>query len=131
MKKSMNRKTCTENDKTSGEMDRKEVIDLCSKSQTTTSKIHDGEESRKQESWDTEKSKIITRLESENRPGKDHQADETEEIKVVMMRWENAEDSPGKEPYEETDDKEEKPDEEMQKLKDEEELVKSTLHTGN
>ena len=41
---------------------------------------------------------------------------ETEEIKVVMMCWENSEDAPGKEPYEETDDKKERPDKEMQKL---------------
>ena len=39
--------------------------------------------------------------------------------------------SPGKEPYEETDNQEERPDEKMQKLKDEEEHVDSTLHTGN
>ena len=55
----------------------------------------------------------------------------TGEIEVVMMCWENSEDSPRKEPYEETDDKEQKPDEEMQKPKDEEEHVDSTLHTGN
>ena len=38
---------CTENDKTNGELDGKEVIDLCSESQTTTSKIYYGKESRK------------------------------------------------------------------------------------
>ena len=48
-----------------------------------------------------------------------------------MMCWENLEYSLGKEPCEETDDKEEKPDEEMQKPKDDEEHVNSTLHTGN
>ena len=56
---------------------------------------------------------------------------ETAEIEVVMMCWENLEDPLGKEPCKETDDKEEKPDEEMQKPKDEEEHVDSTLHTGN
>ena len=56
---------------------------------------------------------------------------ETEEIEVAMMCWENPEDSPGKEPYKETDDKEEEPDKEMQKRKDEEEHVDSTLHTDN
>ena len=85
----------------------------------------------KQGSQDTEESKTITRLESKTRPGKDHQADETEEIEVAMMCWKNSENSPGKDPYEETDDKEERPDEEMQKLKDEEEHVNSTLHRGN
>ena len=57
--------------------------------------------------------------------------DETEEIKGAMMSWENSEGSPRKEPYEETDDKEERADKEMQKLKDEEEHVDSALHTGN
>ena len=38
---------CTENDKTNGELDEKEVIDLCSESLTTTSEIYNGEESRK------------------------------------------------------------------------------------
>ena len=74
-----------------------------------------GEESRKQESCDTEESKTIARLESKNNPGKDHQADETEEIKVVMMCWKHSEGSPGKEPYEETDDQDERAYEEMQK----------------
>ena len=105
---------CTENDKTIGELDGKEVIDLCSESWTTTSKISNGEESRKQESHNTEESKTIPRLESKNRPEKDHQADETEKIKVAMMCWENSEGSNGKEPYEETDDQEERADKEMQ-----------------
>ena len=48
-----------------------------------------------------------------------------------MMFWENSEGSLGKEPYIETDDQEERADEEMQKLKYEEEHVNSTLHTGN
>ena len=107
------------------------MIDLCSKNQTTTSELNDGEESTKQESWDTVDSKTIARLESKNRHEKDYQVAETEEIKVVMMYWENSEDSPGKEPYKETDAKEENPDEEMPKPKDEEEHVDSTLHTGN
>ena len=50
---------------------------------------------------------------------------------MAMMCWENLEDFPGKEPCEETDDKEKEPDEETQKPKDEEEHVDSTLHTGN
>ena len=122
---------CTENGKTNNELDGKEVIDLCSENQTTTSELHDGEESTKQESQDTMKSKTIASLESKNRPEKDNQVAETEEIKVAMRCWEISEDSLGKEPYEETGDKEKKPHEEMQKPKDEEEHVNSTLHTGN
>ena len=46
---------CTENGETNNEFDGKEVIDLCSKNQTTTSELHDGEESTKQESLYTVK----------------------------------------------------------------------------
>ena len=122
---------CTENGKTNSELDEKEVMDLCSKNRTTTSELHNGEESTKQESQDTVESKTIARLESKNRPENDNQVTETEEIELVMICWENSEDSPGKEPYKETDDKEEKPDKETQKPREEEEHVNSTLHTGN
>ena len=121
----------TKNGKINSELDGKEVIDLCSKNWTTTSELHDGEESTKQESQDTVESKTITKLESRDRPEKDNQVAETEEIEVAMMCCKNSEDSPGKEPYKETDNKEEKPDKEMQKPKDEEENVDSTLHAGN
>ena len=104
---------CTENGEINNELDGKEVIDLCSENWTTTSELHDGEESIKQKSQDTVKSKTITRLESKNRPEKDNQVAEAEEIKAAMMCWENLEDSLGKEPCKETDDKEEKPDKEM------------------
>ena len=77
------------------------------------------------------KSKTIARLENKNRLEKDKQMAESEENKTAMMCCENLEDSPGKEPYKETDDEEKKPVKEMQKPKDEEEHVDSTLHAGN
>ena len=117
---------CTENGEINNELDGKEVIDLCIKNWTTTSELHDGEENTKQESQDTVKSKTIAKLGSKTRPEKDNQVTEIEEIEVAMMCRENLEDSLGKEPSKETDDKEEKPDEEMQKPRDEEEHVDST-----
>ena len=48
-----------------------------------------------------------------------------------MMCWENLKDSLGKEPHEESDNEGKKPVEKMQKPKDEEEHVDSTLHTDN
>ena len=122
---------CTDNCKLNDELDGKEVIDLCSKTQTTTSELWNGEESTKQKSQDKMRSKTIARLESKNRYEKDKQTAESEENKTAMMCWENLEDSLGKEPYEETDDEEKKPVEETQKPKDEEEHVNSTLHMGN
>ena len=77
------------------------------------------------------KNKTIARLESKTRPKKDKPTAESEENETAMMCWENLNDSPGKETYEESDDKEKKLVEEMQKPKDEEEHVNSTLHTGN
>ena len=50
---------CTENSKINDEMDRIEVSDLCSKTQTKTSEFHDGKESTKQESQDKVKSKQL------------------------------------------------------------------------
>ena len=50
---------CTENSKINDEMDRIEVIDLCSINQTKTSEFHDGKESTKQESQDKVKSKQL------------------------------------------------------------------------
>ena len=110
---------CTENDKTNGKLDEKEVINLCSESWTTTSEICKGEESRKRESHDTEERKTIARLESKNRPEKDLQAEETKEIEAAMMCLENSEGSLVEEPDKETDNQEGRADEEMQKQKDE------------
>ena len=59
---------CTENGEINNELDGKEVIDLCSENRTTTSELHDREESTKQQSQDTMKSKTIARLESKSRP---------------------------------------------------------------
>ena len=53
------------------------------------------------------------KVESKNRPEKDHQSDETEEIKAGMMCWGKSEGSLVKEPYKETDDQEGRADEEM------------------
>ena len=78
-----------------------------------------------------EESKTITRLEIKNRPEKDLQVEETKEIKAVMMCWENSEGSLVEEPDKETDDQGGRADKEMEKQKDEEEHVNSTLHTGN
>ena len=46
---------CTENGEINDKLDGKEVIDLCSKNWTTTSELHNGEESTKQKSQDTMK----------------------------------------------------------------------------
>ena len=102
-----------------------------STSAVTTSELCKGGESRKLVNCNTEESKTIARLESENRPEENHQVEETEEDKVVMMCWENSEGSLVEEPNKETDNQEGRDDNEMQKPKDEEAHVDSTLHTGS
>ena len=78
-----------------------------------------------------EECKTITRLDSKTRPEKDHQAEGSEEIKAAMMCRVNLEGSLVEEPGNETDDQEGRADDKMQKPRDEEEHVNSTLHTGN
>ena len=77
------------------------------------------------------KTNTITRMESENRPGKGKPMPETEENKTTMMCWENFKDSPGKEPHTESENEGEKPVKKMQKPKHEEEHVEPTLNTVN
>ena len=74
----------TENCEINNELDGKEVHDLCSKNQSTTRELHDGEESTKQKSQDKMKSKTIARLESKNRPEKDKQMTETKENETAI-----------------------------------------------
>ena len=68
-------------------------------------------------------------MESENRPEKDYQPEETEKDKVAKMIWENSKGCVVKEPNKKTGDQEGRADDKMQKPKDEEEHVNSTLHT--
>ena len=78
-----------------------------------------------------EESKTVARMESENRPEKDFQAQETEEDEAVMMCWENLEGFLAEEPNKETGNQDGRADDEMEKPKDEEEQADSALPTGN
>ena len=106
-----------ENSEINDEMDRVEVIDLCSESQTKNSELHEGKESTKQESQDKMRSTTIARKESKNRPGKGKPTTESEENETVMMCWEDLKDSPGKEPHTEPENEGEKPVEKTHKQK--------------
>ena len=56
---------------------------------------------------------------------------ENEENETAMMCWEALNDSPRKEPHEESENEGEKPVETTQKQKDQEEHVEPTLNKGN
>ena len=87
---------CTENGEIDDEMDRVEVIDLFSISQTKNNARGKGKESAKQESHDKMKIDANDRMEDENRTNKSKSMTQNEEIETAMMCWEAANDFPKK-----------------------------------
>ena len=69
---------CTENSKIDNKIDRVEVIDLCSASQTKNGERDKGKESTKQESQDKMKTNAIVRMKDKNRPKKSKPMTENE-----------------------------------------------------
>ena len=122
---------CTKNGEIDNEMDRVEVIDLCSASQTKNSERDMGKEGTKQESQDKMKTNAIIKMKGKTRPKKSKPMTEYEENETVMMCWEALNDFSKKEPRVESENEGVEPLEKMQKQKDEEEHVKPTLNTGN
>ena len=122
---------CTENSKIDNEMDRVEVIDLCSESKTKNGEQHEGKESTKQESQDKMKTNAIARMKGKNRHEEGKPTTKNEENETVMMCWEVLKGSLKKEPHEESENEGEKPVKKTQKQKHEEEHVEPTLNKGN
>ena len=122
---------CTENAENDDEMDRVDVIDLCSVSQTKNEAHGKGKERAKQESQDKMKSDATNRMEDEIRTMKSKSTTKNEEVETVMMCWEAMNDLLEKEPRKEQDKEEKKPVEKMEKSKHEEEHVEPTPNTGN
>ena len=122
---------CTNNVETNDEIDRVEVIDLCSVSQTKNEACSKGKESAKQESQDKMKSNTTDRMEDEIRTKKSKSTTKNEEVETTMMCWEAVNDLPEKEPRKEQEKEEKKPVKKTEKSKHEEEHVKPTLNTGN
>ena len=124
-------KHSTENSEINDEMDRVEVIELCSESKTKNGERDEGKESSKQESKDKMKINKIVRKKGKNWPGECKPMTENEENETTMMCWEVLKDTLRKEPHVESENEGEKPVKKMQKPKDEEEHVEPTLNTGN
>ena len=122
---------CTNNAKNDNEMDRVEVIDLCSVSQTKNKARGKGKESAKQERQDKTKSNATDRMDDEIRTKKSKSTTKNKEVETVMMCWEAVNDLLEKEPCKEQEKEENKPIEKMVKSKHEEEHVNSTLNIGN
>ena len=100
---------CTENGEINDKMDRVEVINLCSVSQTKNDACSKGKESAKQESQAKMKTDATDRMEDENRPIKSKSTTKNEEAETTMMCWEAMNDFPKKEPRKEPENEEEKP----------------------
>ena len=92
---------CTNSAKNDDEMDRVEVIDLCSASQTKNEAHGKGKESAKQESQDKTKSDATDRMEDEIRTKKSKFTTKNKEVKTTMMYWEAMNDLLEKEPRKE------------------------------
>ena len=122
---------CTENAENDDKMDRIEIIDLCSVSQTKNEACGKGKESAKQESQDKMKSNTTDRMEDKIRTKNSKSTTKTKEVETVMMCWEAVNDLLEKEPRKEQEKEEKKPIEKMEKSKHEEEHVGPTLNTGN
>ena len=98
---------CTNNTENDKEMDRVEVINLCSVSQNKNEACGKGKESAKQESQDKTKSDATIRTEDEIRTKKSRSMIKNGELKTAMMCWEVMNDLPEEEPNKEQEGGEE------------------------
>ena len=89
---------CTENAENGDEMDRVEVIGLCSVSQTKSNACGKGKEITEQESQDIMKSNATNRTEDEIRTKKSKSMTKNKEVKTTMMCWEAMNDLLEKDP---------------------------------
>ena len=121
---------CTENAENDDEMDRVEVIDLCSVSQTKNEASGKGKESTKQEREDKMESDRTDRMEDEIRTKKSKSMTKNEEMETLMVCWEAVNDLWEKEPCNEKEREEKKPIKKMEISKHEEEHVEPTLNTS-
>ena len=125
------RMRCTNNDKNNNEMDRIEVIDLCSVSQCGNDTISEGKESAMQESQDKSKHDETNKKVDELKTVRDESTTKKDNVESAMMCWESTESLAEKEHREEPEKEANKLVETTEKQKHEEEHVKPTLNTGN
>ena len=122
---------CTDDDENNNEMDRIEVIDLCSVSGCRNDTISEGKESVMQESQDKSKHDETNKKVDELKTVREESTTEKDNVESVMMCWESKESLAEKEHREEPEKVANKLVETMEKQKHEEEHVKPTLNIGN
>ena len=99
----------TNNHENDAEMDRVEIINLCSVSQNKIKAHVEGKESTKQESQDKSKHDAVDKMEDELRTRKSNSMTKNKEVKATMMCWEATNNFPEEEPHMEPEKVEKKP----------------------
>ena len=122
---------CTDDDENNNEMDKIEVIDLCSVSQCGNDRISEGKESAMQESQDKSKHDETNKKVAELKTVRDESTTKKYNVESAMMCWESTESLAEKEHREEPEKMVNKLVKTTEKEKHEEEHVKPTLNTGN
>ena len=122
---------CTNNDKNNNEMDRVEVIDLCSINQGKNETFSEGEESARQEDQDKSKHDGTNKMEVELKTMKSKSMAKKEKVESAMMCWEPTSNLSEEEPHKEPEKVTKKPVEKTEKQKHGEEHVGPTLDTGS
>ena len=122
---------CTDDDENNNEMDRIEVIDLCSVSRCRNDTISEGKESTMQESQDKSKHDETNKKVDELKTIRDESMTKKDNVKSAMMCWESTESLAEKEHCEEQEKVVNKLVQMTEKQKHEEEHVEPTLNTGN
>ena len=122
---------CTNDDKNNNEMDRIEVIDLCSVCQCENDAVSRGKESAKQESQDKSNHDETDRKVVDLITIKDESTTKRDIVESAMMCWERTEILAEEEPHNKLKKVTNKPIETTEKQKHEEEHVGPTLDMSN
>ena len=122
---------CTDGDENNSDMDRVEVIDLCSVSRSGNDTISEGKESAMQESQDKSKHDETNEKVTELKTARDKSTTKKDNIESAMMCWESTESFVEKEHRKEPEKMTNKLVETTKKQKHEEEHVEPTLNIGN
>ena len=122
---------CTDDDESNNEMDRIEVIDLCSVSRCRNDAISEGKESAMQESQDKSKHDETDKKIDELKTVRNEPTIKKDNVESAMMCWEFTENLAEEEPRGEPEKVANKLVEMTEKQKHEEEHVEPTVYTGN
>ena len=122
---------CTDGDENNNDMDRVEVIDLCSVSRSGNDMISEGKESAMQESQEKLKHYETNKKVAKLKTVREKSTTKKDNVESAMMCWESTESFVEKEHREEPEKMTNKLVETTEKQKHEEEHVEPTLNIGN